>query len=881
MEKYMETPLWDCNKSEKERLAYLLSEMTMEEKLQCMGTGCPAIPRLGVPEFYLGGEGAHGVQARNDQGKNKREAALTTIFPNPIGMCATWDPALIKQAGRVTGTEARGLFSNGRFGCLSLWAPTVDMERDPRWGRTEEGYGEDPVLAGEMAGAYVEGMQGDDPERLLVAATVKHFYANNVEEGRCWSSSAVDARNREEYYLEPFRRIIQEHGAEGLMTAYNEINGIPCMLNPEVRSIAKEQWGLHHVVCDGGDVSQTVDFHHYFNDHADTIAAGLQAGIDCFTDDEELVRKAATDAWERGMITEEQIDEALYHHFAVMLHLGMFDPPDRNPYEKIGMESVGTAEHHRLARQVAAEAVVLLKNEHDFLPIADGRSIAVIGPLADVWYKDWYSGISPYHVTPAEGLREAFGGQITGVENGLERVRIRVAGDDTGECADSYLGMEADGAVVCRVAEQDAEVFEIEYWGDGRSTLRACSNGKLLTTEDDTEQGQTGLITAVSEEAFGWFVREIYYLNRDGVPYDGAKGKGISTAAGKVNDDGGKNGILELRSWNKSELFIDEQGRLRVAMETAEEVPEAGTAGYQGNVDAECLEADADGNRKSTLRICLEQVQDGLGQAAKEAANADIAVLCLGANPMISCKEEIDRTHLDLPSYQQKLMEAVYAANPNTVLVLVSSVPYAINWAQKYLPAIVNTAAGGMELGNGIADVLTGRVPPAARLPLTWYRSAEDLPPMEDYDIIQGGRTYQYFEGEVLYPFGHGLTYAKFVCEDLLMEVSEQSGKPRKYLRLSWNVRNCSDTTSDEVLQVYGRKIGSVVKRPLKTLLAFRREKQIKGGETRNVAMTVSLDALQYYSEEQGCKVMESGKYEVMVGASSREIFLREEFVLK
>lgn len=898
MEKYLETPLWDHKRTEEERLRYLLSEMTIEEKLQCMGTGCPAIPRLGVPEFYLGGEGAHGVQARNDQGKHKREAELTTIFPNPIGMCATWDTELIKQAGRVTGTEARGLFSTGRFGCLSLWAPTVDMERDPRWGRTEEGYGEDPVLAGEMAGAYIEGMQGDDSAHLLAAATVKHFYANNMEEGRCWSSSAIDARNREEYYLEPFRRTIQEHGAEGLMTAYNEINGLPCMLNPEVRSIAKEQWGLRHVVCDGGDVSQTVEFHHYFTEHADTIAAGLEAGIDCFTDDEDLVRQAATDAWERGMISEAQVDEALYHHFAVMLHLGLFDPPGQNPYEGIGIEVVGCAEHQRIARQVAAEAVVLLKNEGHLLPIADGKRLAALGPLADAWYKDWYSGIPPYHVTPLQGLQDAFGEQLTEVESGIERVQIRVAEDDADESAGSYLAVNPDDNTIHKVAQKDAETFEIEYWGDGKITLRACSTGKLLTTEDDTGIGQKGFVTASSEEAFGWFVREIYYVSYNGQPYEGVEEKHSevlerSDREKEPHDRAGESHgrVLEWCSWNNRPLFFDRQGKLCVSMETAEEVPQEGMAGYRAEGNAE----DANKSNENTMRFCFEQVQDGIRQAAQAAAKADIAILYLGANPMITCKEEIDRTHLELPAYQQKLMEAVYAANPNTVLVLVSSVPFAIRWAKEHLPAIINTAAGGMELGHGITDVLTGSMSPAARLPLSWYRSAEDLPPMEDYDIIQGGRTYQYFEGEVLYPFGHGLSYAKFAYEDLVVEVPGQKEETqenqdfslrtgglsgRKCINISLHIYNISEQTSDEVVQVYGRKIGSVVKRPLKTLLAFRREKQIRGGENRNVTMSVPVDTLQYYSEEQGCKVWEAGEYEIMVGTSSEEILLRKKIVL-
>lgn len=871
MDHFLETPLWNIHLTEKERMEYLLSQLTMDEKFQCMGTVCPAIPRLGIPAFQIGGEGAHGVQARHDQDGSGPE--YTTIFPNPIGMSATWDPALLKRAGRVTGIEARGLFAAGRHPCLSLWAPTVDLERDPRWGRTEEGYGEDPVLVSAMAGAYVEGMQGEDPEHLLTAATLKHFYANNVEEGRCYKSSAIDERNREEYYLEPFRRIIQEHGADGLMTAYNEVNGIPCMLNPEVRTLAKEKWGLRHVVCDGGDVSQTVEMHHYFTDHADTIAAGLEAGIDCFTDDDALVYKAVSDAYERGMITEEQIDEALGNHFGVMLRLGFFDPPGTNPYEQLGIQDVGTPEHQKIAREVATEAVVLLKNEvvkthtgledsgNDgktgnnahveekeipLLPLSDDRTVAVLGPLSTVCYKDWYSGIPPYYITPAQGLQDALGKQVIAVEDGTEIVKICLEKTSGDPLQKKYLGIDAVDGTLHMVSHEQAESFQIEYWGDGRITLRACSNGKLLTTEEAEDLGQTGLIRAVSEEAFGWFVREVYQLSQFGELYHGVP----------EHSD-----VMCLYSWNGAEIGFDAKGRLCVSLDQAEEGKSS----------------------SDTLQISLETVRNGIKETAKAAAQADVAILCLGAHPLITCKEEIDRTHLDLPPYQQAMMEAVLASNANTVLVLVSSIPFGIEWAKEHIPAILNTASGGMELGHGIADILTGVVSPAGRLPMTWYRSVQDLPSMDDYDIIQGERTYQYYQGEVLYPFGHGLTYGECRYEALNVEIMEKSGsEPDDFgsMIVQVKIRNISAVVTDDVVQIYGRKIDPVVKRPCKTLLAFCREKQIAKGEERIITCQIPLYDLCYYSVEQGHRVLESGQYEIMAGTSSEQICLRTQIVL-
>ena len=248
------TPFWDASLPIEKRLDWLLAEMTIEEKLSCLASSVPDLERLGIPGMNVGGEAAHGVEARNDQNDLKIPEP-TTSFVQPIGMSATWDPEMIKKAGEVTGIETRVIYHRHPDRGLSRWAPTIDLERDPRWGRNEEGYGEDPVLTGAMASAYIQGMQGDDPHYLRIASTLKHFYANNVEVGRGWKNSSVDPRNEYELYLEPFRRAIQDGGAEAIMTAYNKINGTPGILNREVQDILKDQYGLKHAVSDGGAMS--------------------------------------------------------------------------------------------------------------------------------------------------------------------------------------------------------------------------------------------------------------------------------------------------------------------------------------------------------------------------------------------------------------------------------------------------------------------------------------------------------------------------------------------------------------------------------------------------------------------------------------------------
>ncbi len=828
MENYMKTPLWNDTLSEEERIEYLLRELFMEEKFRCLGTGNREFPRLGIPEFGVGGEAAHGVQARNDQGYDTGKPALTTILPNPIGMSATWDEELIQKAGEMVGNEARGLYQSGKHRSLCLWAPTVDMERDPRWGRTEEGYGEDPCLTAKMAGAYVKGLQGEHPYFLRCGATLKHFYANNAEEGRTYVSSSIDLRNKYEYYLEPFRRIAQEYHALGVMTAYNEVNGIPAMLLEEEIALLKK-WGICYVVCDGGDVSQTVNFHKYFSRHSETIAGGLKAQIDCFTDDEELICQAAKEAVERGMITEKQIDAALSNYFRVMLRLGFFDREKKNPYARIGMEAVGTKENHALARKITAESVILLKNE-GILPLRkqdfckQGRKLAVLGPLSDVWFKDWYSGIPPYTVTPAQGIRNVIPEGVL-EEDGVSWGKFRM---HTG----GYLGIMEDGKSIGLVDETHAETFRMDFWGDDRITLRAGSNGLLLTTQDDTGKGQDGAVYAMKEEAFGWFVREIFYW-KDG----------------------------KLLAWDGQPLTIDSEGRLRRTdfCERTEKDVEKKTEPGDGSTTVEY--------------ICIK---DGIAAAVNTAKQADTVLLFLGPNPMINCKEEIDRTHIALPPYQEELLQRICKVNKKVVFVLVSSIPFDISYAKEHAAGILTCASGSMELGNGLADVIFGAEGPAGCLNMTWYPSAADLPPMDDYDIIQGKRTYQYYEGRALYPFGHGLTYSVVTYDRMQVNVREN-----KRIQVSLIVSNTGKYMTDQVVQIYVRKSGSEIQRPKKQLAGFRRIKGLAAGEQREVFLEITTDNFRYYDVISEEMLLEPGKYEIMAGKSSEEILLRQMLLLE
>lgn len=825
---YRDTPLWNPALPLEERLDYLVKELTLEEKFVMLGTGCPAIERLDIKPSHVGGEAAHGVQARHDQSFDKGEPDYTTSFSQPIGMAASWDAALMKRIGEAVSTEARGLFNKRGGGSLSFWAPTVDMERDPRWGRTEEAYGEDPRLAGEMASAYIQGMRGEDPFYIRAACTLKHFYANNVEENRTKTSSSIDPRNMYEYYLEPFRIAVEEGGAEAVMTAYNAVNGVPAMCSRQVKDIVKKEWGLAgHVVCDGGAVSQVVTDHGYFDEHAETIAAGLKAGIDCFTDNSDLVEAGARKAYAQGWITEEDMDAAIRNSFGTRIRLGFFDGEGSCAYHSIPFEKVNDREHQELARRMAAESVVLLKNNAGMLPLAPkkGKKAAVIGPHADSWYLDWYGGVSPYTVTLFAAMREW--GQENGMEvcchNGCDHVLICRKG--------RYAMLTEEGALAftpesCGEEEAGrlAEVFEVTDWGYCRYTFRALSNGKLLAVDDD------GTVRAKSREAFGWFVKECFHMPPRLI------------SDGEEMPEGIKAGVsYEFLAWNENPVVVNKDGIAAIS--------------YDEKV-------------KCGLQLEMELVRDGLAEAAAMAKEADIVIAAVGSHPMINAKEEIDRKDIQLNARQHLLVQNIYAANSHTVMALVTNYPYNIEWEQEHIPAIVTMSTGSMELGHGLADVLTGAASAAGRLPMTWYLSADALPDMEDYDIIGHPRTYQYYEGRVQYPFGYGLTYSSFsygemeVCADVQKET----------LEVSLLLTNTGEVTSDEVVQIYMAKEGSKVKRPFKQLKAFVRETGIRAKESRKLSFCIPFAEMRYYDVVEERMLLEDGIYKIMAGASSADI---------
>ncbi|QKS46421.1 glycoside hydrolase family 3 C-terminal domain-containing protein [Paenibacillus cellulosilyticus] len=814
----MKYPYLDTSLAIDVRVTDLLTRLTLEEKISLMPTHQAAVPRLGLEEVWVGGEAAHGIVSRG--------GTAATVFPQPIGLANTWNTQLMYRIGSVMGDEARALNNHNSQHGLMRWAPTIDMERDPRWGRNEEAYGEDPHLTGKLAASLVRGMQGDHEKYVKMVASPKHFYGNNNEVGRLDGSSSIDPRNRREYYLKAFEPAFTEGGALSIMTAYNEINGTPALEHADIRGVLKGEWGMRgFAVCDGGDLSQTVDFHKRYESHAESAAAAIKAGIDTLTDDAQLVCDAVREALERQLLTEADLDEALTNMLRVRFMLGMMDPAEGNPYKAIPMSVVASKEHGEAALQAARESIVLLRNENGLLPLSAKKleSLAVIGPLADEMLRGWYCGELPYKITPFQGIQSRLNSKTVSKTNGLDRIAWRSVRNGqflkVREAAEGEKPVLAAGS-----ADLDgAEIFAHNDWGWNAHSFLASSNGKFVTTETDMKA------TVSADEVYGWFVKESFQLV-------------LQEAASEA--DGGQ--IYRLLSWNGHPIAAADDGELIVGE----------NAGYQTSDSL-------------YERIVLK---DGVEEAAQAAAQASAAVVFVGNNPVVNGKEEIDRFSLELPPSQERLIRRVAETNPNTIVVIVGSYPYALGDIAELVQAIVYMPHGGQEAGTAIADVLFGDYAPAGRLPMTWYASESQLPSMLEYDIRKGKRTYQYFDGEPLYPFGYGLTYSPFEYRDLALSSSVLKGADDT-LELSFTIENVGSLTSDEVPQLYIRAEQSTVERPIKQLRGFTRT-CTEAGASQRITFRLPASELAFWDVSRERYCVESGEYSILVGRSSTDIRL-------
>ena len=794
-----------------ERAKDLLSRLTREEKVGMITSQLDDIPRLGIKKTHIGTEIARGVVNRDQ----KRE---TTILPQPWGMAAMFDDALMEQLGDMAGDETRITHDmEERPSSLELFGPTIDMERDPRWGRNEEAYGEDPCLTGKMSAAYCRGLTGKDEKYLKTAPLLKHFYANNYENERQTTNANITPRLKHEYYLKAFEPAVREGRAPGLMTAYNCINGVEGVNNPDVSEICKKEWGMTFAVSDGGDFGQNVAAHRTYENHAQSMGDILGVGADMMLDSRSMVDPAVREALEKGYLTEENLDKAVYSTLLLRFKLGDFD--EDHPYAHIDPAKLASPAHKALAVKAAKESVILLENR-GMLPLTDdGKcTVAVVGPLANENYTCWYCGYAPNQTPVVKGFREKLGEDRVLFDEGFDRVRVR--SEKTGK----YLRIAENGAVYADADENTADLFERADWDFGAWTLRSVRTGKYLTEDknffDETPQDENAVtidpgMNCTADVVFGWFVKELLYAKEE-------------------------DGVLYLDTWQHRAVAVNDENKL---------VAKAGSG------DCPCKQ------------FTLEVVSSGAERVAELAQRADHVIVCAGNQPLINAREEYDRPDIRLPKAQTALLNAAAAANESTLLYLVTGYPFAINKEKDTAKAVLCSTHLGPCLGHVVAATVFGENNPAGRTPTTWYRSVRDLPALDDYDIAKNHVTYLYFRGKPLYAFGYGLSYTTFAYSNLTVKQENDE------VIATVNVQNTGALDGDEVVQLYMSLPGSLRVRPIHALKAFKRV-HIQAGETVTVTLNFKIDDLAVWCNGRKIYTVESGVYKMEVGAASDDIRL-------
>ncbi|MEV2243259.1 glycoside hydrolase family 3 C-terminal domain-containing protein [Streptomyces sp. NPDC049970] len=818
------------------RVDDLLGRLTLDERVAMLHQFAPAVERLGLGPFRTGQEALHGVAWMGP----------ATVFPQAVGLGATWNEDLVRRVGEAVGDEVRAKRATDDRVGLNVWAPTVNLLRHPLWGRGEEGYSEDPALTSAVAVAYTRGLRGDHPRYWRTAPVLKHWLAHNNETDRDTASSSVRPRVLHEYDLRAFRDAVRAGAVAGVMPAYNLVNGRPNHVSPYLERYLRGWTDQPLVVCsDAGAPSNLVDSEHYFDTHEEATAASLKAGVDSFTDHGQhsaVMIGRIRGALDKGLIDASDIDTAVRRLLTMRFALGEFDP-GLDPYAEV--DGPDTAEHRALALEAAEQAVVLLRND-GLLPLEPkpGRTVAVVGLLADACKLDWYSGTLMHRSTPLDGIRERYGAENVLFADGVDRVRLKCsegwlqvpAADGATDGEARAAGGALDPALLAGRTDlppltcgQEATELALTDWGDGVLTFRT-EEGLYLSVADD------GRVRASADEPGGWVVQETF--RREAV---------------EGHEDGHR--LLHI-----------------------------GTGGYV-SVAADGAKVAVAGEKISAADATVfvtETVQRGEDAVARAAAAADTVVVVAGNDPHINGRETEDRTTLALPAQQDRLWRAAHAANPRTVLVLTSAYPYAVTDAAERLPALLWTAHGGQAAGAALARILSGDVSPAGRLPQTWYASDDDLPGLFDYDVIGSRQTYLYFDGTPLYPFGHGLGYADFTYSALRTEVDGDR------LGVSLTVTNDGATAADEVAQVYVRAAAPAETAPspegpgrrpeasdlpLRKLVAHRRISLAPGAAER-VEFDVPVAELGHWSVAHGRWTVEPGAYEILTGASSADIRL-------
>ncbi len=829
-----------------QRVDDLISRMTLEEKISQMKYNAPAIERLGIPEYNWWNECLHGVA----------RAGIATVFPQAIGLAATWNTELMLDVATIITTEARAKYhefvrhnERGIYQGLTFWSPNINIFRDPRWGRGQETYGEDPFLTARMGVAFVQGLQGDDPHYFKVIATPKHYAVHSgPEPDRHHFDAFTSEQDLRETYLPAFKATVVEAEAFSVMGAYNRFRGEACCASEKLlQKILRDEWGFEgYVVSDCGAINDIHANHKIVQTPPEAAALAVKRGCDlnCGNQYPFLV-----EAVKNGLISEQEIDVALKRLFTARFRLGMFDPDEKVPYAQIPYSKNDSEEHSQLALRAAQESMVLLKNSDNFLPLKkDLKSIAVIGPNADdvgVLLGN-YNGTPSHPVTTLEGIKAK-------VSSGT---KVRYA-----KGCELVYPSTVPIATIPGSALKPPKEFESEKGLRGE-----YFNNKNLEGQPDTIKYDETLDYVWREDAPAPGIqKDSFSVRWTGLLTPPVSGE---YTIGVTGDDG-------IRLYLDDELLIEDWTdhapiTLKTTVNLKKDRDYRIKIEYYENAGGATIKLGwiKPNDKEEFYRSLDEDFQN----AVRLAAQSDVAVFVGGISPRLEGEEMNvdakgfaggDRTDIDLPEFQEKMLKALHKTGTPVVLALMNGSALAVNWAEQNLSAIVEAWYPGQAGGAALADVLFGDYNPAGRLPVTFYKSVEQLPPFEDYNMA--GHTYRYFTGEPLYPFGYGLSYTTFAYGDL--KLSADKIKQSDALTISVDVENTGKVAGDEVVQLYVTDKKRSLPTPIKSLKGFQRV-HLNPDEKKTVTFKLTSEHLSCYDENQGW-IVEPGDFEIMVGPSS------------
>ncbi|MGV3764742.1 MAG: glycoside hydrolase family 3 C-terminal domain-containing protein [Chitinophagaceae bacterium] len=832
-QEWKQYPMWNPSLPIEQRVNDVVSRLTLEEKVAQMLNATPAVPRLGIPAYDWWNEVLHGVA---------RTPYRTTVFPQAIAMAATWDTNSLYRMADYSALEGRAIHNKAiesgrtkeRYLGLTYWTPNINIFRDPRWGRGQETYGEDPFLTAMLGRAFVRGLQGEDDKYLKAAACAKHFAVHSGPE----PSRHSDNFNPTTYdlwdtYLPAFKELIVDANVAGVMCAYNAVNKQPCCGNDLLMNdILRNQWKFNGYVT--SDCWAIDDFFKYHKTHPDATSAAVDAVLHG-TDVEcgQTVYYTLKDAVQKGLITEAQLDVSLKRLFTVRYRLGMFDPVSMVKYAQTPSSVLESAPHKAHALKMAQQSIVLLKNEKQTLPLNKTiRKVAVVGPNADnrISVLGNYNGVPTRIVTVLDGIREKLG---PGVEVIYEK-----GVNFTNDTLLAYSDLSR------QFTYNNAAGFQAEYF-EGRELEGNPVFTKVEPTLDLTWQRGDIIGNGLTATNFSARFTSVFK----------------ASATGKIQlevnaDDGYRllvNGKKVLDAWTRNRW-----GARTYALDAKKD------SSYK--ITLEYWQGDDQAN--VSLRTGHFKKADHKALAAR-LAQADAIIFAGGISPQLEGEEMPvndpgfnggDRTTIQLPAVQTALLKALKATGKPLVFVMMTGSAIAIPWEDKNVPAIVNAWYGGQSAGTAIADVLFGDHNPAGRLPVTFYASDKDLPGFSDYTM--NGRTYRYFKGKALYPFGYGLSYTNFKYADLKLQGTIAAGKE---VPVTVTLTNTGSKDGEEVIQLYVAHQGAKGKAPIRALKGFRRV-FLKAGESASYEFVLKPEDLTLINETDGSGYIPSGKVQISIG---------------